>query len=136
MPMPLHAVYLNWRGARGRAMATETGNTRTIRGYVTRLLEYPRWVIEREVDFTHCRSGGHFNEFLDACSACQFGAGCRWLDRHRTPSADEASIDDLVQALESAVTYFGVAGRAARNPSPETRDWLREAQRFLGSHHG
>ena len=34
-------------------MTTLTGrNTRTIVGYVITLLDYPRWVIEREVDFT------------------------------------------------------------------------------------
>lgn len=118
-------------------MTTETGsNTRTIRGYVATLLEYPRWLIEREVDFTDCRSGAHFNEYLDACTECRFGAGCRWLDKHRTPSAEAASLDELVGALEGAVAYFG-AGQNERKPcSPETRNWLREAQRFLGSQHG
>ena len=33
-------------------MATQTGKIRTITGYISDLLEYPRWVIERDVDFT------------------------------------------------------------------------------------
>lgn len=117
-------------------MTNETGNTRTIKGYAATLLEYPRWLIEREVDFTDCRSGAHFNEYLDACTECRFGAGCQWLDKHRTPSADAASVDELVSALEGAVAYLGASQNAQQPRSPETRNWLREAQRFLGSHKG
>ena len=32
-------------------MATQTYKTRTITGYISDLLEYPRWVFEREVDW-------------------------------------------------------------------------------------
>ena len=117
-------------------MATETGrNTRTIKGYVVKLLEYPRWLIEREVDFTDCRVGGRFNEYLSECTECRFGAGCRWLDLHRTPSTEQASLDDLVEALEGAVAYLTAPRRSQERQSVETRQWLREAQRFLGSQH-
>ena len=118
-------------------MATETGRgAPTVRGYLVELLDYPRWVIEREVDFTHCRSRGHYNAFLPQCAECRFGEACRWLDRHRTPSTGQASLDDLVEALESAVAYLGSREHLAGHPSPDTRDWLRKAQRFLSSHRG
>lgn len=118
-------------------MATETGrNTRTIRGYVVKLLDYPRWLIEREVDFTDCRAGGHYNEFLRECVECKFGDGCRWLDQHRTPSTEDASLDELVRALEAAVAYMKSPRRPRQTQSAEARSWMREAQRFLGSHRG
>ena len=40
-------------------MATQTNKTRTITGYIADLLEYPRWILEREVDFSSCRYGSH-----------------------------------------------------------------------------
>ena len=61
-------------------MATLTPKTRTISGYISDLLEYPRWVIEHDVDFTNCHFGGHYNAFIKACTDCPFGAACRWLD--------------------------------------------------------
>ena len=118
-------------------MATATGrNTRTIRGYALQLLEYPRWLIEREVDFTDCRAGGRFDGSLGECRECRFGAGCRWLDLHRTPSTEQASLDDLVEALESAVAYLTSSERPPENQTAEMRSWLREAKRFLGLQHG
>jgi len=38
-------------------MTTLTGrNARTLSGYVESLLDYPRWIIERDVDFSIWRS--------------------------------------------------------------------------------
>ena len=54
-------------------MATQTNKTRTITGYITDLLEYPRWVLERDVDFSNCRYGSHYNVFIKECTECQFG---------------------------------------------------------------
>lgn len=116
-------------------MATETGrNTRTIRGYLAGLLEYPRWLIERDVDFSECRARGHYNEYLSDCLHCRFGDGCRWLDRHRTPSTGEASVDELVQALRGAVDYLQSPETSAHRNSTEARNWMREARRFLSAH--
>ena len=116
-------------------MATETTcNARTLKGYVAELLVYPRWTIEREVDFTNCRRGGHHNEFLSECARCRFGAGCRWLDRHHALSPERASLDDLLAALEDAVACLGA--RDAGPAAAATREWLREAQRFLHTRPG
>ena len=41
-----------------------TSKTRTLKVYVEDLLQYPRWIIEREVDFTRCQYDGHYNLFL------------------------------------------------------------------------
>ncbi len=41
-----------------------TSKTRTLEAYVSDLLQYPRWIIEREVDFTGCRYDGHYNAYL------------------------------------------------------------------------
>lgn len=120
----------------GGVVATETGsNTRTIKGYVVRLLEYPRWLIEREVDFTDCRRDGRFNEYLSECAECRFGGGCRWLDLHRAPTTEQASLDDLIEALEGAVAYLTSPQRPREAQTAEVRNWVREAQRFLGSRH-
>ena len=63
-------------------MATLTGRrTRTLSGYVSTLLEYPRWFIEREVDFTNCHRDGAYDGEDARCTSCQFGASCSWLKR-------------------------------------------------------
>ena len=52
-------------------MNTLTGQrTRTITGYVYTLLEYPRILIERDVDFSHCRHGGVFDPDQPECASC------------------------------------------------------------------
>ena len=115
-------------------MATQTGKTRTLNGYIADLLEYPRWVIEHEVDFTNCRNGGHFNAFIETCTTCPFGAGCRWLDLHRSPTMDNATIEELSEALESAVTYIRSAHAHDRYCDCDTCSWLREARHFRRRH--
>lgn len=115
-------------------MSSETSkNQRTLAAYVTTLLEYPRWIIERDVDFTHCRLGSHYNEFLSECVDCEFGPGCRWLDRQRTPNIDNASLQQLVRALEGAVRYLQPPNQPSRIAGSQGSDWIREARRFL--HH-
>ena len=76
-------------------MTTRTGKTRTITGFIADLLEYPRWVIERDVDFTNCKHDGRYNALIDECRDCHFGTACRWLDSQRTPSMEDASIEEL-----------------------------------------
>lgn len=117
-------------------MPTETGrHTRTIRGYLDELLAWPRWYIEREVDFSRCQAGGHYNEYLETCVSCAFGEACRWLDRHRTPSIEDATVDELTAALEAAVDYLQARQRSDAAALPaEARDWLRQAKRFLSGH--
>jgi len=115
-------------------MATRTGKTRTITGYIADLLEYPRWVIERDVDFTNCRHGGHHNEFIDECRDCRFGPACRWLDSQRTPSMENASVEELSKALEGAVDYLRSTDPHKSNCVCKTCHWLREARHFRNSH--
>jgi len=110
-----------------------TSKTRTLRAYVTDLLEYPRWIIEREVDFTECSYGGHYNAFLPECANCQFGRGCRWLDQQRTPDIGDAPLDELIQALESAMEYLQSTDRQQEIDEGEMRAWMREARRLLRS---
>lgn len=113
-------------------MAT-TRNTRTLRVYVSGLLEYPRWVIEREVDFSDCPYAGHYNAFLPECVNCQFGRGCRWLDQQRTPDTGDAPLDELIQALESSIEYLQSTERQEGVDEADVRDWMREARQFLRS---
>ena len=115
-------------------MAMETtSNTRTLRAYVTNLLRYPRWVIEREVDFTDCPYDGNFNAFLPDCVNCQFGRGCRWLDQQRSPDIADAPLDELIEALGDAVEYLQSIDPEERVNDAETIAWLREARRFMNS---
>ncbi|MGI9249459.1 MAG: hypothetical protein ACR2QI_10610 [Woeseiaceae bacterium] len=120
-------------------MPTLTGqNTRTITGYVVTLLDYPRWIIEREVDFTDCHLSGSFDADDKLCDSCSFGQACCWLNKNRTPPSLQASLPELLQALGTAVEYL----RSTNQSEPTHRQdcdcdscqWLREAVAFLRTH--
>jgi hypothetical protein len=115
-------------------MATQTNKTRTLTGYITELLEYPRWVIEREVDFSNCRYGSHYNDFIEECRECEFGRACRWLDQNRSRSLDDATVEQLTEALEAAVQYLRATHRHQKTCYCKTCRWLREARHFKRSH--
>jgi hypothetical protein len=113
-------------------MTTHTGrDTRTISGYVTRLLEYPRSVIECDVDFTSCRYEGRFNPFIGECIHCHYGGACRWLNQYRTPSIKDAELDELVAALHAAVDYLAHSASHDREDYFERRSWIKEARGLL-----
>lgn len=115
-------------------MNTLTGtSTRTITGYLVTLLEYPRWLLAREVDFTNCDRGGAFAAEDPICEDCDFGKACRWLCRDEptlgTPLAE------LVDAVQTSLPFVREY-RDSRLPHDATCDcdacaWLREAQGFL-----
>ena len=113
-------------------MATQTNKTRTITGFIADLLEYPRWVFEREVDFTNCRYGGHYNNFIRECAECEFGAACRWLDRSR--SLEGATVEQLTDALEAALEHLRASNQHKKTCYCKTCRWLREARHFKSSH--
>ncbi len=120
-------------------MTTLTGaSTRTITGYLVTLLEYPRWLIEREVDFTNCHLQGHFGDGDAICMECRFGEACRWLTQNRTEPSVQTPLPDLVAAVQTAAAY--VRGQLAADTRHEcycecdTCDWLREASGFLRTH--
>ena len=115
-------------------MATLTNKTRTITGYITDLLEYPRWALERDVDFSSCRYGGHYNAFIEECAECQFGTACRWLDQHRSRSLEDATVEQLADALEAAIDYLRATHQHKRTCYCKTCRWLREARHFKRSH--
>ena len=117
-------------------MPSLTGrSTRTLTGYVVTLLEYPRWVIERDVDFTDCHLHGSYEVEDTRCVACQFGAACCWLNVNRATPSPNAPLDELVQALRTAVDYLRASisadPRHARHCECETCQWLHEANGFL-----
>lgn len=117
-------------------MPTLTGrNTRTIIGYAITLLEYPRWVIEREVDFTDCHRSGNFEVSDQQCVSCSFGQACRWLNSNHVAAPTNPPLDELVHALSTAVEYFRSSTRDT-NAHPthcecDTCLWLHEATGFL-----
>ena len=113
-----------------------TGKTRTLKAYASELLQYPRFIIQREIDFTDCPLGGHYNEFLPKCVNCQFGRACRWLDKQRTPETRDAPLDELIEALGGAIEYLQSTERERENDYAETHTWLREARQFLKSRRG
>lgn len=120
-------------------MPIPTGqNTRTISGYAQVLLDYPRWVIEREVDFTDCHHGGRFDTNDSRCTSCRFGVACRWLNVNSAAPSPDDSLPELLGALDAALTYLH---SPKRYESPHHRDcpcdtceWLREAKSFLRLH--
>jgi len=120
-------------------MPTLTGrNTRTLSGYVITLLEYPRWIIERDVDFTECHLSGGFDAHDQECESCIFGQACCWLNLNRTSPAQDEPLAELLQALNTAVDYLR-AQTHGDLPHPHNCDcdscqWLREAMSFLRLH--
>ena len=120
-------------------MTTLTGaSTRTITGYLVTLLEFPRWRIDRDVDFTNCHLHGAFSREDEACASCDFGTACRWLNRNRAKPSLETPLADLLQALQTAVSYLRrghveTAGHGA-DCDCDTCAWLREASQFLRTH--
>jgi hypothetical protein len=111
-----------------------TRKTRTLQAYASKLLQYPRWIIEREVDFTDCRYDGHYNAYLPECVNCQFSHGCRWLDQQRAPDIGAAPLDELIKSLGDAVEYLKSPKRRQDIDDDDLRAWMREARRFLRSH--
>lgn len=114
------------------------GNTRTITGYAKVLLDYPRWIIEREVDFTNCHYQGRFEPSDTRCTTCQFGDACRWLNlKHPAPSITDP-LPELLSALDTAVTYLRTPEREHmahdRHCDCDTCTWLRDAKSFLRQH--
>lgn len=118
-------------------MNTLTGTaTRTITGYIVTLLEYPRWMIARDLDFTNCHLGGAFESDDSACMECEFGGACRWLCREE-PTPD-TPIDELLEALQSSVPFVRDRrdSRLSHGGSCDcdTCLWLRDAQGLLRNH--
>lgn len=113
-------------------MTTETtGNTRTLKAYAIELLRFPRYYIEREVDFTDCRNNARYDALAAQCVGCQFGPACRWLDEHRTSLADDAPLDELTDAIDSAAHYLQKRTQKLGANDAEVLSWIREARRFL-----
>ena len=120
-------------------MITLTGSsTRTIAGYVVTLLEYPRYLIARDVDFTHCHLHGVYNEDDEVCARCDFGAACQWLNRNRDEPTVDTPLPNLVDALKSATEYVrrhrGTGDLHGRDCDCDTCQWLDDASNFLRSH--
>lgn len=120
-------------------MTTLTGvSTRTITGHLVTLLEYPRWLIDRDVDFSGCHLGGNYDGSDPSCAGCDFGDACRWLAAHRDPPTLETPLADLIGALGTAASYVrsrhpGIIGHD-RHCDCDTCNWLREANSFLRAH--
>ena len=120
-------------------MNTLTGaNTRTITGYLVTLLEYPRWLIDRDVDFTECHLHGEFQSDDAICVSCEFGTACRWLRKNLGEPSLSTPLGELVGALQTAADYVRQDHIAAsthdRLCDCDTCTWLREASNFLRSH--
>lgn len=117
-------------------MTTPTGTrARTISGYAVTLLAYPRWFIDREVDFTDCHLQGRFEHDDSICANCRFGGACRWLNLNQLEPTSDTPLKELIDALQTAVSYV-------RQESPDAADhatecdcdtciWLHEASTFL-----
>ncbi len=87
-------------------MSTLTGtSTRTITGYLVTLLEYPRWLIDRDVDFTRCHLHGDFDDEDAICVSCEFGRACRWLSDNRDEPSLATPLSELIGALQTAADY-------------------------------
>jgi len=108
-------------------------STRTITGYVSQLLEYPRWYIERDIDFSSCAYHGIYHGSEEKCVTCKVGAGCEWLNSERSPTVDDASLPELIAALQSAVGYVQGHCRHEQPCDCATCHWIHEARALLRS---
>lgn len=120
-------------------MTTLTGrDRRTIAGYLVTLLDYPRWFIEREIDFTNCHLGGRFEANDARCSSCAFGDACRWLNANLDAPSVDAEVDELVAALRTSVIFLRTSRseqeQHAGDCQCQTCRWLRKAKSFLRQH--
>lgn len=113
-----------------------SANTRTLIAYATDLLQYARWNIEREVDFTDCRHAGHYQASEAECEECPFGLACRWLDQQRTPDLDSASLDEMVEAIERACNYLESTNEHRPVDDVDWHHWIHKAHRFLRARRG
>ena len=117
-------------------MTTQTGrNARTLAGYVESLLDYPRWVIERDVDFSGCHYQGVYTASAERCTSCQFGTACRWLNLAQLPKPPDQPLPELMNALTTAVDYLQLTYSEdhERGCHSENCLWLRQVRRFLHS---
>jgi hypothetical protein len=115
-------------------MTTLTGrNERSLSGYADSLLDYPRWLLERDVDFTHCEFQGSYTETTAYCVSCEFGVACQWLTRVRSPHSAENVLPELLQALITAADYVQKTHCQPHNRACGCPNcvWLREVRGFL-----
>lgn len=102
------------------------------------LLAYPRWFIEREVDFTHCHLQGRLDPDDGQCAECRFGTACRWLNQNGSEPKPDSPLPDLVEALAAAAAYVRAESpEGADHPRDcdcDTCEWLHEASAFLRTH--
>ena len=120
-------------------MTTLTGaSTRTITGYLVTLLEYPRWLISRDVDFTECHLHGAFDPDDEICARCEFGTACRWLSKNTDAPTVDTPLEELLDALRTAADYVrrhrGSTDLHGRSCDCDTCEWLHDANNFLRSH--
>jgi len=117
-------------------MTTLTGrNARTLSGYVESLLDYPRWVIERDVDFSACHYQGVYTASAKRCTSCQFGAACQWLNLAQLPKSSGPPLSELMNALMTAADYLQVTYSENHEHGCRCDNclWLRQVRRFLHS---
>ena len=117
---------------------TLTGhNARTLTKYTESLLEYPRWIIERDVDFTHCQFHGLYTPTVQQCTSCQFGEACSWLNLAPRLVPQDDVLPDLINALTTAAEYMQQAPAADHKSGChcKTCEWLRTTRQFLHSRH-
>ena len=120
-------------------MTMPTGSsTRTITGYLVTLLEYPRWLIARDVDFTDCHLQGAFEADDETCHRCDFGAACRWLSKNGEIPGMDTPVPELLGALRTAADYVrkkhGTTSLHGRDCDCDNCEWLQDASNFLRSH--
>jgi hypothetical protein len=120
-------------------MTTLTGrSTRTITGYLVTLLEYPRWLIDRKVDFTDCHLSGTYDEAHGNCVHCTFGEACIWLNQNRSEPSLDTPLPELVGALDAALGYLRREYRGGNEHGGhcdcDMCNWIRDASNFLRTH--
>lgn len=105
-------------------------NSRTLTSFAITLLDYPRWVIDREVDFTNCRHNGSFDAEINDCVSCRFADACRWLTENDPQTWPAMPFENLRNTLDAAIRYFESTTDHEHRCHCDTCAWLRNARRF------
>ena len=97
---------------RGDVVTQQSGShSRTITGYLAHLLEYPRWLMECDVDFTQCPYHGRYDNFVAECDTCIYGKACKWLSSYTTSAIKKAPLTISLTHWKALSTMLPAASR-------------------------
>jgi hypothetical protein len=111
---------------------------RETRMMILQFLQFPRRLVQGQVDFDKCKHAGNYAEGDQGCEYCRYALECEWLYRNDECSALAVkSFEEVAAALEFTVAYIDAyltrAGHSRRSCRCEICVWLKRARRLHAS---